>query len=228
MELPKIDTSNLWDKTYTILKERIIRREFSPNQKLLIPELAEQLGVSRTPIRDALNRLEMDGLVTTVSKVGTFVNAIEIKDVLNIMDTRLMLEFWVAEKLAEVPKEELENELAAMEEIIQRTLIDIKTLPLKQYLQNDYNMAFHLKYMELGRNHKNTELYKNIMNYRFLAAETSLISEDMITTAANQHLAIVQSIRNGDVRHIKSVIKLHLDDSKERLINKIEKNGGII
>ncbi|ALS23727.1 MULTISPECIES: GntR family transcriptional regulator [Paenibacillus] len=228
MELPKIDTSNLWDKTYNILKERIIRREFRPNQKLLIPELAEQLGVSRTPIRDALNRLEMDGLVTTVSKVGTFVNGIEIHDVLDIMDTRMMLEFWVAEKLADVPKEELEKELMVMEAIIQRSLKDIKTLSLKQYLQNDYNMAFHLKFMELGRNNKNTEIYKNIMNYRFLAAETSLISEDMITTAANQHLAIIQSLRDGNVQQIKSVIKIHLDDSKERLILKIDKNGGII
>lgn len=61
-----------------------------------------------------------------------------------------------------------------------------------------------------------------------LAAETSLISEDMITTAANQHLAIIQSLRDGNVQQIKSVIKIHLDDSKERLILKIDKNGGII
>ena len=95
MNLPRIDTSNLWDKTYVLLKDRILRRDFKPNEKLSIPDLAAQLGVSRTPIRDALNRLEKDGLVKTVSKVGTFINALEVREVVEIMDTRLMLDLWV-------------------------------------------------------------------------------------------------------------------------------------
>ena len=92
MDLPKLDNTNLWDKTYVILKDRILKRDFQADEKLSIPELASQLGVSRTPIRDALNRLETEGLVKTISKVGTFVNAIDTEDFLNIMDTRLMLE----------------------------------------------------------------------------------------------------------------------------------------
>src|SRR5690349_17475333 len=111
MSLPRIDNSNLWDKTYSILKEQIIRREFGANEKLSIPKLAEQLGISRTPIRDALNRLEMDGLVKTISKVGTFVSAIDEKTILDIMDTRLMLEFWVIEKIPQLPKADIKEGL---------------------------------------------------------------------------------------------------------------------
>ncbi|WP_201305319.1 GntR family transcriptional regulator [Paenibacillus puerhi] len=92
-----------------MLKESIIRRKFDPNQKLSIPELSDQMGVSRTPVRDALNRLEMEGLVKTVSKVGTFVVAITAEDVLNIMDTRLMLELWVVDKLEGVRKDVLDT-----------------------------------------------------------------------------------------------------------------------
>jgi DNA-binding GntR family transcriptional regulator len=228
MNIPKIDNSNLWDKTYNILKDKIIRREFDPNQKLLIPELVQNLGVSRTPIRDALNRLEMDGLVTTVSKVGTFVNAIEIQDVLDIMDTRLMLEFWVVDKVAQLSKEDLLKELSKMQQIIQQSLYDVEILPLEDYLRKDYNLAFHLEYLKLGGNKKNISIYTNIMNYRFLAVESSLISKEMITSAIHQHIAIVEALKGGNVTDIKAVVKNHLDDSKVNLVNKIQKNGGVI
>lgn len=228
MDLPKLDNSNLWDRTYTILKNKIIHREFEGNQKLLIPQLAEQLGVSRTPVRDALNRLEMDGLVTTVSKVGTFVNAITTIDITDIMDTRLMLEFWVVDKLASLPKEQLNHELQAMKDIVQQSQEELETLALSEYLLNDYNLAFHLKFMQLGGNNRNIAIYQSLMNYRFLAVKSSLITKEMVASAINQHLAIIEALHTGDVHHIKAVIKKHLDDSKEVLLNKITSNGGSI
>lgn len=227
-QLPKIDNSNLWDKTYNILKEKIIHRQFSPNQKLLIPELAKQLGVSRTPIRDALNRLEMEGLVNTVPKVGTFVNSISREDVLDIMDTRLMLEFWVVDKIATYQKHEIEKEISKMEELVQLSLEGIHTMPLDDYLKKDYNMAFHLEFMKLGKNKRNIDIYNNIMNYRFLALKTSLISKDMITIAAQHHMSIVNNLKEGNLDELKILIRLHLEDSKIRLLDKIEKNGGVI
>ncbi|GIO16455.1 GntR family transcriptional regulator [Cohnella xylanilytica] len=228
MDLPKIDTSNLWDKTYTILKEKIIHREFQANQKLYIPELSQQLGVSRTPIRDALNRLEMDGLVKTVSKVGTFVNAIEAEDVMDIMDTRLMLEFWVVDKLGAVPPDELPVKLQGMEQVVAQSLQELETLPLDEYLQRDYNLAFHLEFMKLGGNAKNIGIYKNLMNYRFLAAKNSLISKEMVVSAINQHQRIIEAIKTGDVGRMKEVIRKHLEDSRTGLIEKINRNGGVI
>lgn len=228
MNLPKIDNSNLWDKTYHILKQRIIERTFSANQKLYIPELAEQLGVSRTPIRDALNRLEMDGLVTTVSKVGTFVKPIELSDVIDIMDTRLMLEYWVVDKLASRTKEQLLVEINQMEDIVRQSLRDLETMSLKEYLQHDYNLAFHLKFIKLGGNLKNISIYKNLMNYRFLLYKNALVSKEMVTSAIHQHLAITEVLKTGHLAEIKAAIQGHLEDSKTRLIEKINNNGGVI
>lgn len=228
VHLPKIDNSNLWDKTYTILKERIVRREFSPNQKLSIPELSEQLGVSRTPVRDALNRLEMDGLVTTVSKVGTFVNAVSAEDVLNIMDTRLMLEFWVISKLFEVPKLEIDAALTRMEIILHQASQLISTESMESYFKEDYNLAFHVEFMKLGRNRKNIDIYIKIMNYRFFTLKSSLTSLDMIMDAQEQHMKIIDAIRNGNTEDIRNVIKMHMDDSKIRLLQKIKESGEMI
>jgi DNA-binding GntR family transcriptional regulator len=228
MELPKIDTSNLWDKTYVLLKESIIRRKFNPNEKLSIPELSDQLGVSRTPVRDALNRLEMEGLVKTVSKVGTFIVAINSNDILNIMDTRLMLEFWVIEKLNEVSKDELQLRLSRMEDILDRSAQMISKNEYDLYLKADYNLQFHIEFMELGQNKNNIEIYLRTMNYRYITLKSSIVSSEMVQVAQDQHRHIVKVIKEGHIEDIKQVIRLHMIDSKERLLKVIQENGGII
>lgn len=228
VNLPRLDNSNLWDKTYSLLKERLIRREFKPNEKLSIPELAETLGVSRTPIRDALNRLEMEGLVKTVSKVGTFVRPIEVNDVLDIMDTRLMLEFWTVDRIAAMPGKELAASLTRMEDILTQSSRLIESSVFESFLQADFNLAFHLEFIKLGKNQKNIEIYQNLMNYRFVAMKSSLITKEMVVTAQEQHHEIVEAVKQGETGDIKQVIRLHLEDSKERLLNKIKDNGGII
>lgn len=226
MELPKLDNSNLWDKTYILLKERILRREFKPNQKLSIPELAKQLGVSRTPIRDALNRLEMDGLVKTVSKVGTFVNALEIEDILDIIDTRLMLELWVVEKLTLLSADDYAQKIGKLENILQEASLSVEKIPLGSYLRTNYNLRFHMAFVELGGNKRNTEIYLSMMNYHFLAAENALFTKEMVTRAVEQHYTILNALREKNFETLKAAIKLHLDDSKERLIRRLQANGG--
>ncbi|UOF92375.1 GntR family transcriptional regulator [Fodinisporobacter ferrooxydans] len=228
MDLPKIDNSNLWDKTYNVLKDKIIRRGFNPNQKLSIQELAEQLGVSRTPIRDALNRLETEGLIRTISKVGTFVRAIDVNDVIDIMDTRLMLEFWVVDKLHTLSKHELNEAIRKMEDILEQTSKLIETPSLNSFLDADYNLKFHIEFIKLGKNKNNIDIYQKVMEYRFLAMESSLISKDMVLTAIEQHSSIVDALKEGEITRLKYLIKVHLDDSKEKLIDKIQKNGGTI
>jgi len=228
MELPKLDNTNLWDKTYMILKDRIVRREFKPNQKLSIPELAAQLGVSRTPIRDALNRLEMEGLVKTVSKVGTFVNAIEIDDVLDIIDTRLMLELWVAEKLSAQPAAALPDMAKKLEDILDQASSLVELMPIEDFLKINYNLQFHIEFIKLGNNKRNVDIYLAMMNYHFLAAEHSLFTTDMVISAINQHYSIVKALQDGDFDKLRAAIALHLDDSRERLIKRLQASGGQI
>jgi len=222
MHLPKLDNSSLWDKTYTILKDRIIHRDFKPNQKLSIPKLATQLGVSRTPIRDALNRLEMDGLVKTVSKVGTFVNAIDTEDVCDIMDTRLMLELWVIEalKLCSIP--ELIKIADTLTAILDKSSVALDQLSLSSHLKSGYNSQFHMEFIKLGNNKKNVEIYSSVMHYHLWATEYSLITKEMITTGLEQHYSIVKALRCGDFDATRAAIKIHLEDSKVRLIKQLQ------
>jgi len=232
MELPRLDNSNLWDKTYAVLKDRIVRREFKPNQKLSIADLASQLGVSRTPVRDALTRLETEGLVKTVSRVGTFVNAIEIDDLVDTIDMRLMLELWVVEKLPTLPPDHVTQAMQKLKDVLDQAAAALKRFSVESYLRTDYNLQFHLEFIKTARNKKQEELYLAMMNYHFLAAERSLFTKEMVKSALDQHYAIVHEMKRAmqqqDFADLKAAIKLHLDDSKERLIRRLEANGGKI
>ncbi|WP_282936378.1 GntR family transcriptional regulator [Paenibacillus sp. RC67] len=228
MELPRIDTSNLWDKTYSVLKHQIIRRHFTPNEKISIPDLAFKLGVSRTPVRDALNRLEMEGLVKTVSKVGTFVVAINTQDIIDIMDTRLMLELWVIEKLGQADKDVRQNAIMNMENILLRSSQLIGADQVDDYLSADYNMAFHIEFMKIGQNQKHIDIYLRLMDYRYITMKSSIVSSEMVRAAQLQHEEIIHAMKSGTTEEIRKVIRLHLEDSQQRLLKVISDHGGMI
>ncbi|WP_262681060.1 GntR family transcriptional regulator [Paenibacillus sp. J5C2022] len=226
--LLKLDNSNLWDRSYDALKKSIIQREFSPDQKLSIPDLAEQLGVSRTPIRDALQRLEMEGLVRTVAKVGTFVVGFTEDDVHAVMDTRAMLELWVVQKLSSRMQPEMLLCVQKMDDILAEAKAVLETDDFARYLETDYNLQFHLAFMDMGQNPKNTGLYKQIMDFRMLATRPEVISREMVAIAQQQHKRIVEALRGGSTADIRHAIVGHLDDSSNRLLEKVRHHRGIL
>ena len=226
--IQKLDRANLWDQSYSILKDMILRREFAPNHKLSIPELSTQLGVSRTPIRDALQRLEVDGLVRTVSKVGTYVNGINEEFVMNVMDTRMMIEYWVADRIPHLPEDVVLEAADRMEAILEDAARRLRSRSYDSQVLVDDNLRFHLTFVEMGQNEYNVQLYRNAMNYRNIASHASLISREMIQTAHEQHRGIVSALRSAERSEMKNILKLHLLDSRERLVKNIRQNGGEI
>ena len=87
-----IDNPNLRGQTYKILKNMIITREILPGKKIIEETLAQEVGVSRTPIREALFRLEHEGIVEIVPRRGAFVVKQSKDDIVEIMQIREVLE----------------------------------------------------------------------------------------------------------------------------------------
>lgn len=225
--LPELDTSNLWDRVYTLLKREIILRHFPPNEKLSLEKIADQLKVSRTPVRDALNRLEMDGLVMTRSKVGTFVVPIDADIVREVMDTRLMIERWVVEKLQNMPAAKIEAQLATMENLHMLT-VETATKAPEKYHEYDFNLQFHLAFVELGGNGKNAQIYRDLMNYSLPATTPNKVVSGEVELAIAQHGLMLKALKEQDYPLLNALIVQHLEDSKRTILTKIELNGGQI
>ena len=96
----KRHAKSLGEEIYTILKERIIRWEYLPYQRLTEQSLCEEFNVSRSPVREALKALEENGLIVKESNVGYEVVQPNLKDVFEYYEFRLALELFLVEKLA--------------------------------------------------------------------------------------------------------------------------------
>jgi len=97
VQLPHLSHSNINEKVYELLKERILSKVFAPGQQLNVREIGNQLGVSRTPLKDALNRLAAEGLVEIRPRSGTYMTAPSLRDIEELLDVRRVLEMYAVE-----------------------------------------------------------------------------------------------------------------------------------
>jgi len=104
----------------------------------------------------------------------------------------------------------------------------VKQLPVEEYLKANYNLQFHIAFMKLGGNKRNEEIYMSMMQYHHLAVEQSLFTKEMVTSAIDQHQSIVTALQCGDFAAARASIRAHLDDSRERLIKRLNESGGQI
>ena len=100
-ELWSGEAASLADRAYLHLREEIIRVELAPGTLLREDELTHRVGVGRTPVREAVQRLHRDGFVTIIPRRGTLVSEINITDLAAIYEVRARLESWAAGLAAE-------------------------------------------------------------------------------------------------------------------------------
>src|SRR5712692_5955504 len=98
--------ANISDGVYEFLRRRILDHEYPPGYRFDLSGLADELGISRTPIREAMHRLEAEGLVDILPRRGTFVTTIELQEIAEGFDVRCALERFAAEIAACVATDE--------------------------------------------------------------------------------------------------------------------------
>jgi len=226
MEIPKIQTGNLFEQVYEALKAAIVRREFQLNEKISLPELARQFGVSITPVREALNRLETEGFVRTVPKVGTFVVGIDKDFVRHIAEIRLMIDCWHLERCKRLPDDAYAQMLGAMERAIRPPgfrrnppTADIERL-------GHCDLAFHTAFIQSGGNTRMLEMYRNAMSVRPLTVCRP--TPEQYLRAMEQHEHILERLKRRDWDGARAAIGRHLDDSDHNMLSWIESSGGVI
>lgn len=182
-----IDQRALSAQVYHILKERIINDVFKPGEKLSIEALAEEFGVSRSPVKVAIDQLREEGLVAVARNHGTFVNTLSEREVIDRLNVREMMEAYAAcavslpvtGRVAEV----LAHDLAEEEKLLGAPMDD--TVFLRR---NDLNAHFHETLLEAADNAYLTRLYRRV----------------------NVRMVVLRSYRKRPLRDVRDVYREHV------------------
>jgi DNA-binding GntR family transcriptional regulator len=214
------DYELLGKKVYRVLKSKIIKGSFEPGDKLLESRIAKQLGVSRTPVREALRQLAAAGFVKMIPNQAIIVNDISIKDLREVLQIRGVLEglaAWLAAFL--ITKEKikvLETCNENMEKLIgQNNIIAF----------GKESNKFHSVILEICENNRLIQIRENLADQIYKYRNISLHIPGRLESALKEHKEITEALKQGNAdkadvlskTHIANVLKNILSHKDEKL-----------
>lgn len=219
-----LNYTDLTEQTYRILKDKILRNQLKPGEQISVPDVALALGVSRTPVTDALKRLSNDGLVDIFPRRGTFVTQLTARDVAEIFDIRLMIELFAAEFIFEAGV--VDQCLKAMEAPMsgmKQAIVGSDFQDYEAFMTND--RAFHTALVTLTGNNRLIRMYARLHVHTH-GARVHFLDDDNAQQAHNEHQAIVEAFMHGTGQQARSALSAHISVTKKRILDLLEHRGG--
>lgn len=208
----KIQRTFVRDEAYIVLRDWIVEGKLEPNQKLRDKDLAEQLGVSRTPIREALLRLEDEGFVQTKPNSSTTVSPMDLGNALNLYSI-----VWSLENLAITQSFEFisPKHIEQMVEANERLLKALKTKNAALAVEAD--KEFHLVYIELSQNNELSHILAGIKQ-KLKRLELYYFKEvKNVYSSYEEHLQIIKAIKKKDLTLALNAIEANWKASFSRI-----------
>lgn len=207
--MPTNVNRDLKNHTYQILKERLINCVYEPGTMLNEAQLATDLGLSRTPVREAISRLEMDGFIKIIPKKGIYVSDIQLSDVLQIFQARYEIEP-VALRMA-APHLPLE-ELYAFRDKFNGDLTDI---------QNGFRLdtAMHLFIIEHCGNRYMIDMMHKLFDDNTRVVIASKQNQVQIHDARMEHLEIIETLIDKEYEKAAIMMQAHIESCRRAALD---------
>lgn len=199
------DRGSLGAKAFLILRDKILNEEYTKGQKLNEVTLAKALEISRTPIREALKQLELEGLVQSIPNKGVYVIGFSPRDIDDMFEIRLALE-GLAIQLA---IERMDDEhLKVIKEVY--TTMEFYTQIDDAKKVSELNIQFHNSIYQATQSKYFAQLLKDINYYVSVTSRHSILRPQRLDTAIVEHKAILDAIISKDKTLAKKMIKRHI------------------
>ncbi|MDM0013355.1 phosphonate utilization associated transcriptional regulator [Variovorax sp. J22P168] len=208
--IAQLQGNSLADLVQTEIERMILDGELASGTKLTEAALAERLGVSRGPVREAFRMLEEAGLVRTEKNRGVFVRDVPIEEALEIFEVRAVMDLYVGRKVAQCIRPPEVRELRQLLEAMEQAG---KAGDAPGY--HRFNLMFHDRLLALAGNAKLTATYGRLIKELSLFRRKNLTTESM-HVFSREHRQIVKAIAAGDADAAGQAMYQHVMNSRER------------
>ncbi len=196
-------------KVYGYVREQILNGEFKPGERLIEAKIAKDIGTSRTPVREALHNLEIEGLIESIPRIGYTVKPISEDEVRELWEIRYLIEGlavrWAVEKARDRLIKELKKNISLAEDRVAKGDIGAIVELDAQFHEIIAKLSGGTRLLEFARS-----LRRHTLRYRL----HSIYLSDTARRAIEGHKAILAAIENGDPQAISGAIQAHLEQSK--------------
>ncbi|UWP87494.1 GntR family transcriptional regulator [Dactylosporangium fulvum] len=208
------DRARLADKAYQWIKDQILARELVPGQRLSVPAIAEELDLSRSPVREAVQRLVQEGLSEERPHKGAVVASVDVLELVDLYEVRAALEGLSAQRAVRARDAMLLEELTAIHRDHRAAANDGR---LADVIRAD--MLFHGRIAAAAGN---AQLVRSLapllqrMSLAMLAGEQERTAE-----ALSEHEAVIEAIRAGEPERARDSMTDHLERVRTRLLARV-------
>lgn len=205
---------SLRGKVYSIIRENILDGKYKVGESLVEMRLAEELNVSRTPIREAIRQLELEGLIESIPNKGAVVKGINTKDMEDIYKIRLLLEGlaarWCIKRISDGQIKELQEIYELMEFYTNKK--DIENI-------ERLNTKFHQTIYETAGSNILLHILKDFQVYVKIARCESLRCPGRMESSLEEHRKILEAIKCKDEALMEEFLIAHVKNSSRNILN---------
>lgn len=217
LEIDQQEYTPLRDVVFNTLRQAIIKGDLKPGERLLEIQLADKLGVSRTPVREAIRKLELEGLVTMVPRRGTTVLGITKKHLKDVLEIRSALEELALELACRRITPEQYEELVRLE-----TLLEEKQDSDNAFELSDIDEKFHEQIYQATNNPRLIQLLANLREQMYRFRLEYMKAKDKRPRLIQEHQQIIKALKNKDSKAGRKAIYDHIVNQANAILSTLE------
>lgn len=206
----------LREVVFRALRNAIVQGEFQPGERLMEVTIANKLGVSRTPVREAIRMLELEGLVVMIPRKGAEVANITVKDLKDALEVRMAIESLsvrlTCERIDEKGKEELKQVCIAFREAINSKLVPAIVEADEAFHNTIYKLSQNPRLINIAQN-----LREQVYRYRVEYVKDFSYHDNLVT----EHDQITNAILLGDANTAERIMNEHIYNQEQIVIKNV-------
>ncbi|MDY3919300.1 MAG: GntR family transcriptional regulator [Candidatus Limivivens sp.] len=203
----------LRDVVFNTLRQAILRGELKPGERLMEIQLAQRLGVSRTPVREAIRKLELEGLVLMIPRRGAEVAEITRQDLEDVLEVRAALEELAVKDACDHITDEQLQELKKAANEFKRTLEGTDLVACAQA-----DMNFHEIIYGATNNRRLVQMLNNLREQMYRYRMENLKDKRTYKSLVEEHDAIRRALKKHDKAKAGAAINIHIENQKRSIL----------